>query len=74
MIPGKKVRLRAYRDDDIKNMLAAINNGAVTRYLQSMRPVSQAQEREFLESAMRADDPSNVSFAIESASTWVASA
>ena len=66
MIPGKRVRLRAYREDDLKNMLAAINNGAVTRYLQFMRPISQAQEREFLESAMRADDPSNVSFAIES--------
>jgi len=66
MIPGKKVRLRAYRDDDLKNMLAAINNGAVTRYLQFMRPVSQVQEREFLENAMRGDDPGKVSFAIES--------
>jgi len=66
MIPGKKVRLRAYRDDDLKNMLAAVNNGAVTRYLQSMRPWSQLQEREFLDSAMRGDDPDKVSFAIES--------
>jgi len=66
MIPGKKVRLRAYREDDLKNMLAGINNGAVTRYLQFMRPISQYQEREFLENAMRADDPNTVSYAIES--------
>ena len=66
MIAGKRVRLRAYREDDLKNMLAAINNGAVTRYLQFMRPVSQMQEREFLDAAMRGDDPGTVSFAIES--------
>ena len=65
MIAGKKVRLRAYREDDLKNMLAAINNGAVTRYLQFMRPISQAQEREFLDSAMRGD-AEKVSYAIES--------
>ena len=66
MIPGKRVRLRAYRDEDLKSMLAAVNNGAVTRYLQSMRPVSQVQEREFLDAAMRANDPQKVSFAVES--------
>jgi len=66
MIPGKRVRLRAYREDDLKSMVAAVNNGAVTRYLQFMRPVSQMQEREFLDTAMRGDDPNTFNLAIES--------
>lgn len=65
MIPGKKVRLRAYREDDLKNAYALINNGAVTRYLQSMRPRSLGEERTWLESVMRADDPHAVNFAVE---------
>ena len=66
MIPGKKVRLRAYREDDLKNALAAINNGAVTRYLQFMRPRSQHEERAWLEGTMRGERPDQVNFAIES--------
>ena len=42
MIAGKKVRLRAYREEDLKNILVWINNSAVTRYLNEMRPRSLA--------------------------------
>ena len=66
MIPGKKVRLRAYREDDLKNALAAINNGAVTRYLQFMRPRSQQEERAWLERTMSGANEDQVNFAIES--------
>jgi RimJ/RimL family protein N-acetyltransferase len=66
MIPGKKVRLRAYREDDLKNSLAAVNNSAVTRYLQFMRPVSQHQERAWLEGTMRGEHPDSINYAIES--------
>jgi RimJ/RimL family protein N-acetyltransferase len=66
MIPGKKVRLRAYREEDIKNAFAAINNGAVTRFLQFMRPRSLHEERQWLEGAMRGDHANTVSYAIES--------
>jgi RimJ/RimL family protein N-acetyltransferase len=66
MIPGKKVRLRAYREEDIKNAFAAINNGAVTRFLQFMRPRSLQEEREWLEGAMRNEHRDTVSYAIES--------
>lgn len=65
MILGKKVRLRAYRDDDLKNCVAWLNNAAVTRYLQSMRPWSVAEERAWLERIMRNDDPTSVTFVVE---------
>ena len=65
MIPGKKVRLRAYREDDLKNAQAFINNQAVTRYLQFMRPRSVAEERTWLDRVMRAEDPHTVAYAIE---------
>jgi diamine N-acetyltransferase len=66
MIPGKKVRLRAFREDDLKNALAMMNNQAVTRYLQFMRPISQVQERAWMESMMRGDHPDAFSYAIDS--------
>ena len=66
MIPGQKVRLRAYREDDLKNAFAMINNQAVTRFLQFMRPRSQAEERAWIERVMRNEDPTSVALAIES--------
>ena len=66
MIPGKKVRLRAYRDDDLKNALAAMNNSAVTRYLKFMQPMSVHTEREWLERSMRNEHPNQFNLAIES--------
>lgn len=65
MILGKKVRLRAFRDDDLKNCVAWLNNPAVTRYLQSMRPWSVSEERAWLERIMRNDDPTSVTFVVE---------
>jgi RimJ/RimL family protein N-acetyltransferase len=67
MISGKKVRLRAFREDDLKNVVAWINNPVVTRYLSSMRPWSAVEERAWLERAMRNDDPTAVTFVVESA-------
>ena len=66
MIVGKKVRLRAFREDDLKNCVAWLNNTAVTRYLMNMRPWSVTEERLWIERAMRNDDPSNVTLVIES--------
>jgi RimJ/RimL family protein N-acetyltransferase len=67
MIVGRKVRLRALREDDLKNVLAWLNNVEVTKYLGMMRPFSVAEERAWIESAMRNDDPTQVRFAIETA-------
>ena len=66
MIPGKKVKLRAYREDDLKNAVVMINNQAVTRFLNVMRPRSLQEEREWLEAAMRNTDPRVVGYAIDS--------
>jgi RimJ/RimL family protein N-acetyltransferase len=66
MIPGKRVRLRAYREDDVKNAFAMINNQAVTRFLNFMRPRSLHEEREWIQGVMRNDNPQMVSFVIES--------
>jgi RimJ/RimL family protein N-acetyltransferase len=65
MITGRKVRLRAYREDDLKNSVAWLNNTAVTRYLQHMRPWSVVEERAWLDRAMRNDDPSSVTLVVE---------
>jgi RimJ/RimL family protein N-acetyltransferase len=65
MISGTKVRLRAYREDDLKNAMAMINNPVITRYLQFMRPTSLVQEREWLDGVLRNDDPTRYSLAIE---------
>lgn len=65
MISGRKVRLRALREDDLKNALATMNNPAVTRYLQFMRPWSVIEERAWLERTMRNDDPTSFNLAIE---------
>jgi diamine N-acetyltransferase len=65
LIPGKKVRLRSYREDDLKNAFNFVNNQSVTRYLNVMRPRSVAEERAWLERAMKNDDPTVVSLAIE---------
>jgi RimJ/RimL family protein N-acetyltransferase len=67
MIPGKKVRLRAYREDDLKSGLAMVNNQSVTRFLNVMRPRSLHEEREWIQSVMRNDNPHTVGYAIESA-------
>jgi len=67
MISGKNVRLRAYREDDLKNVMAWVNDPAVTRYLNEMRPRSVVEEREWLERTMRNDDPGSFSLAIDSA-------
>lgn len=67
MIVGKKVRLRAYREDDLKNSIAWLNNGGVTRYLHHMRPWSVVEERGWIERAMRNDDPSAVTLVVETA-------
>lgn len=66
MIAGKRVRLRAYREDDLKNALSAMNNPAVTRYLKFMQPMSQPMEREWLERSMRGAHPDQFNLAIES--------
>jgi RimJ/RimL family protein N-acetyltransferase len=66
VIPGKKVRLRAYRDDDLKNAYAFINSQAVTRYLHAMRPRSLAEEKAWLDRVMAGADPGAVGYAIES--------
>jgi len=65
MILGKKVRLRAFREDDLKSVITWINNPAVTRYLTHMRPWSIVEERTWLDRAMRNDDPSAITFVIE---------
>ena len=65
MILGKKVRLRAFREDDLKNVLAWINNPVVTRYLTHMRPFSMVEERTWLDRAMRNDDQTAVTFVVE---------
>lgn len=67
MIIGKKVRLRSHREDDLKNIVAWINNPAVTRYLSMMRPRSVVEEREWLQRAMRNEDPGSFGLVIESA-------
>lgn len=65
MITGRKVRLRALREDDLKSALAVMNNPAVTRYLNFMRPWSAAEEKAWLERSMRGDDPTTFTLAIE---------
>ncbi len=65
MILGKKVRLRAFREDDLKNSIAWINNPAVTRFLTDMRPRSIIEERAWIDRAMRNDDPTAVMLVIE---------
>jgi RimJ/RimL family protein N-acetyltransferase len=65
MITGTKVRLRAFREDDLKNSVAWLNNTAVTRFLNHMRPWSLIEERAWLERIMRNEDPSSVTFVIE---------
>lgn len=65
MIAGDKVRLRAYREDDLKNSVVWLNNPTVTRYLLNMRPWSQAEEKAWLDRVMRNEDPETVSFVVE---------
>jgi RimJ/RimL family protein N-acetyltransferase len=66
MIPGKKVKLRAFREDDLKNALAMVNNQGVTQFLQYMRPRSLHEEREWLNDVMRGDDSTRINYAIDS--------
>src|SRR5947209_3457448 len=66
MIVGKRVRLRTFKDEDLRSCLAWVNNPRVTRFLLHMRPVSVAEERAWIERAMRNDDPSLRPFVIES--------
>jgi RimJ/RimL family protein N-acetyltransferase len=65
MIQGGKVRLRAFREDDLKNSVAWLNNPVVTRYLLQMRPWSLAEEKAWLDRVMRNEDPSSATFVIE---------
>ena len=65
MIVGSKVRLRAFREDDLKNSVAWLNNPAVTRFLLHMRPWSLAEEKAWIERVMRNDDPTSVTFVVE---------
>ena len=66
MITGKKVRLRSYRDEDLKSCMIWINNPAVTRYLRVMRPHSQREEREWVERVTAGADPTQAQLVIES--------
>jgi RimJ/RimL family protein N-acetyltransferase len=65
MISEGKVRLRAFREDDLKNSLAWLNNPAVTRYLLNMRPWSLVEEKAWIERTMRNEDPSAVTLVVE---------
>lgn len=65
MIPGGKVRLRAFREDDLKNTVAWLNNPAVTRYLLNMRPWSIPEEKAWLDRVMRNEDPHSAQFVVE---------
>jgi RimJ/RimL family protein N-acetyltransferase len=65
MISEGKVRLRAFREDDLKNSVAWLNNPAVTRYLLNMRPWSLVEEKAWIERTMRNEDPSAVTLVIE---------
>jgi RimJ/RimL family protein N-acetyltransferase len=67
MITGSKVRLRDFREDDLKNSVAWLNNSAVTRFLNHMRPWSLVEEKTWLERIMRNEDPSSSTFVIETA-------
>ena len=65
MISGKRVRLRSFREDDLKNSLAWLNNPQVTRYLHHMRPWSVAEEKVWIDNLMRNDDPTRTTFVVE---------
>jgi RimJ/RimL family protein N-acetyltransferase len=65
MITEGKARLRAFREDDLKNCVAWLNNPAVTRYLLHMRPWSLAEEKAWIERVMRNEDRGSVHFVIE---------
>ena len=65
MIAGTKVRLRAFREDDLKNSVAWLNNPAVTRYLMNMRPWSLVEEKAWLDRVMKNEDPHSATFVIE---------
>ena len=65
MITEGKVRLRAFREDDLKNSVAWLNNSAVTRYLLHMRPWSLIEEKAWIERVMKNEDPSAVTFVVE---------
>jgi RimJ/RimL family protein N-acetyltransferase len=65
MITGEKVRLRAFREDDLKNSVAWLNNPTVTRYLLNMRPWSLVEEKAWLDRVMKNEDPSSATFVIE---------
>ena len=65
MITGGKVRLRAFREDDLKNSVAWLNNPAVTRFLLQMRPWSLVEEKAWIDRVMRNEDPTAVNFVVE---------
>lgn len=67
MISEGKVRLRAFREDDLKNSVAWLNNPAVTRYLMNMRPWSLVEEKAWIDRVMRNEDPASTTFVIETA-------
>ncbi len=65
MISGGKVRLRAFREDDLKNCVVWLNNPAVTRYLLNMRPWSLVEEKAWIDRVMRNEDPATATFVVE---------
>jgi RimJ/RimL family protein N-acetyltransferase len=65
MLVEGKVRLRAFREDDLKNSVAWLNNPAVTRYLLHMRPWSLVEEKAWIDKVMRNEDKSSATFVVE---------
>ena len=65
MLAEGKVRLRAFREDDLKNSVAWLNNPVVTRYLLHMRPWSLVEEKAWIDNVMRNEDKSSATFVVE---------
>ena len=65
MLAEGKVRLRAFREDDLKNSVAWLNNPVVTRYLLHMRPWSLVEEKAWIDKVMRNEDKSSATFVVE---------
>ena len=65
MIEGKLVRLRAHELTDLERDYAWINDREVMRYITARYPVSQAEERRWLEEAPASSIPNGVRLAIE---------
>jgi RimJ/RimL family protein N-acetyltransferase len=54
MLEGELVRLRALEPDDLERCYRWLNDGEVTRFIETGRyPLSMAQERDWLDNAMK---------------------